>query len=50
MRQLSSECKRHLEQALDADDPKEKDFHVRQVIQAAGMGDVAEDPPNMSKH
>lgn len=42
MGQLSDESIRHLEQALETDDPREKDFHVRQVMQAEGMGDPIE--------
>ncbi|MFC3959224.1 hypothetical protein [Halovivax cerinus] len=50
MAQLSTECKRHLEDALDADDAQEKDFHIRQVIQASGMGDVADEYRRVTNH
>ncbi len=43
MGELSEDCKRHLESALDSDDPQEKDFHIRQVIQASGMDDCADE-------
>lgn len=31
---LSDECKVHLEQALQSEERSEKDFHIRQVLQA----------------
>lgn len=33
---LSTECKEHLEQALETADPSEKDFHIRHVLQLCG--------------
>ncbi|WP_174811782.1 hypothetical protein [Salinadaptatus halalkaliphilus] len=36
-RRLSDECIDHLETALQADESSEKDFHVRQVLQACGV-------------
>ena len=39
MPRLSNECKAHLETALDSTDPSEKDFHIRQVLQAGGFED-----------
>lgn len=41
---LSSACKSHLEAALENDDPSEKDFHIRQVLQACGMEDCPDEP------
>ncbi|AGB14812.1 hypothetical protein Halru_0160 [Halovivax ruber XH-70] len=43
MGELSNQCKQHLEDALANEDPREKDFHIRQVIQAAGMDDDADE-------
>lgn len=43
MTKLSDECIEHLEKALHKDDPSEKDFHVRQVLQAAGVDDLPEE-------
>ncbi|WP_165875179.1 hypothetical protein [Natrarchaeobius chitinivorans] len=40
---LSEQCKDHLEKALESDDPSEKDFHVRQVIQACGVDHLPEE-------
>ncbi|ELZ22041.1 hypothetical protein [Natrinema limicola] len=37
MRKLSDNCREHLEQALQTDDPSEKDFHIRQVMQVYGV-------------
>lgn len=36
MGNLSTECISHLEQALETDDPKEKNFHIRHVLQLCG--------------
>ncbi|MFC3958569.1 hypothetical protein [Halovivax cerinus] len=41
--QLSDECRTHLERALATDDPAEKDFHIRTVMQAGCVEDVPED-------
>ncbi|TYT61764.1 hypothetical protein [Natrialba swarupiae] len=40
MSRLSEEAKTHLEQALQADEPSEKDFHIRNVLQADFGPDV----------
>ncbi|QLG50488.1 hypothetical protein [Natrinema halophilum] len=40
---LSKGSKEHLEKALENDDPSEKDFHIRQVIQAYGVDDLPDD-------
>jgi len=37
MAKLSDQCKDHLESALEREDPSEKDFHIRQVLQAGGF-------------
>ncbi|MEY7851584.1 hypothetical protein AB7C87_20560 [Natrarchaeobius sp. A-rgal3] len=37
MTKLSDWSREHLEKALQSDDPSEKDFYVRQVIQAEGV-------------
>ncbi len=42
-RQLSPECTAHLEQALAETDPAEKDFHVRQVLQACAAGQLSDE-------
>lgn len=39
---LNDQCKHHLEQALEEEDPSEKDFHIRNVLQAY----VADETPN----
>ena len=43
MARLSEECTVHLEEALQCDDPSEKDFHIRQVLQACGVDDLPEE-------
>ncbi len=40
---LSAECRQHLEEALQNEDPSEKDFHVRQVLQAYAEDDRPND-------
>lgn len=42
--QLSDDCLSHLEEALDAEDPAEKDYHIRTVIQAYGVDEL---PPEL---
>ncbi|WP_175416953.1 hypothetical protein [Natrinema pallidum] len=37
MPKLADDCMEHLEKALQSDDPSEKNFHIRQVIQAYGV-------------
>ena len=34
---LPDSSRKHLEQALQQDDPSEKDFHIRQVMQVCGV-------------
>lgn len=41
--QLSDECRTHLELALAADDPAEKDFHIRTVMQAGCVEEVPDE-------
>ena len=41
--QLSDECRDHLEQALATDDPTEKDFHIRNVMQAGCVDEVPQE-------
>lgn len=43
MGELSAECRHHLEEALQNDDPAEKDFHIRQVLQACGVDGLPDD-------
>ena len=40
---LSEGCREHLEDALRTDDPTEKNYHIRQVLQACGVEDLPED-------
>lgn len=44
MTKLSDQCKNHLESALEMEEPSEKDFHIRQVLQAGGFEDLPEEP------
>jgi hypothetical protein len=37
---MSEQSLEHLERALQCDDPSEKDYHIRQVLQASGVGDI----------
>ena len=37
MTNLTDSSKSHLREALRNDDPSEKDFHIRQVLQADGV-------------
>ncbi len=43
MARLRNECKEHLEIALESDDSSEKDFHIRQVLQASGVDDLPQE-------
>ena len=40
MGELSDGCRNHLEEALQNTDPSEKDFHIRQVLQACAVDDL----------
>lgn len=40
---LSDRCREHLEQALAADDPSEKDYHSRNVMQAGCVDEIPEE-------
>ncbi|WP_255190921.1 hypothetical protein [Natronobeatus ordinarius] len=40
---LGEDCKEHLEKALEADDPSEKDFHIRHVLQVCGVDTRSDD-------
>ncbi|MDG5762082.1 hypothetical protein QA600_22465 [Natronococcus sp. A-GB1] len=42
MAKLSQECKEHLEAALEEESPSEKDYYIRQVLQACGVEDIPE--------
>jgi len=35
MTKLSDQCKEHLESALEMKEPSEKDYYIRQVLQAS---------------
>jgi len=37
MEKLPDDCREHLDKALETDDPSEKDFHIRQVMQVCGV-------------
>lgn len=41
---LSGQCKEHLESALEVDEASEKDYYIRQVLQAGGVEDLPEEP------
>ncbi|WP_247729263.1 hypothetical protein [Halovivax limisalsi] len=41
--QLSDECRTHLELALAAEDPQEKNYHIRTVMQAGCVDDVPDE-------
>ncbi|GAA1335066.1 hypothetical protein GCM10009647_077040 [Streptomyces sanglieri] len=43
MAKLSAQCKEHLESALETKDPAEKDYHIRQVLQACGVDEVPDE-------
>ncbi|MCU4974962.1 hypothetical protein OB955_19790 [Halobacteria archaeon AArc-m2/3/4] len=43
MAKLSEESKEHLEAALEEEHPSEKDFHIRQVLQACSIDDLLEE-------
>ncbi|WP_290816028.1 hypothetical protein [Halovivax sp.] len=40
--QLSEECRAHLEKALETDDPAEKNYHIRAVMQAGCVDEIPE--------
>ena len=44
MRKLPDSSRKHLEQALQQDDPSEKDFHIRQVMQVCGVDQLPDEP------
>ena len=44
MPKLSNQCKEHLESALETEEPAEKDFYIRQVLQAGGFEDLPDEP------
>ncbi|WP_254863572.1 hypothetical protein [Halovivax gelatinilyticus] len=41
--QLSEECRTHLERALAAEDPREKDYHIRTVMQAGCVEEIPDE-------
>ena len=41
--QLSETCRSHLEQALEAEDPQEKNYHIRTAMQAGFVEDVPDE-------
>ncbi|WP_171052374.1 hypothetical protein [Haloterrigena sp. H1] len=43
MQKLTERSQNHLEQALQTDDPSEKDFHIRQVMQMCGVDDLPDE-------
>ena len=43
MPKLSEGCREHLEQALRAEDPEEKNYHIRHVLQVCGSAEVPDD-------
>ncbi|WP_200840193.1 hypothetical protein [Halorubrum sp. JWXQ-INN 858] len=43
MAKLGQGCREHLEKALRIDDPKEKNFHIRHVLQSASVDDSPTD-------
>ncbi len=38
---ITAECRKHLELALESEDPSEKDFHIRQALQLVSEESVA---------
>jgi len=42
MQKLSEGCEHHLKKALDIDDPQEKNYHIRQVLQVSSTDDLPE--------
>lgn len=40
---LSEGCREHLEQALRAKSPEEKNYHIRHVLQVCGSAEVPDD-------
>jgi len=43
MSELCEGCKDHLEAAIEEPDPAEKNYHIRQVLQACGIEEVPND-------
>ncbi len=43
MQKLTDNCRKHLEEALQTDDPSEKNFHIRQVMQVCGVDDLPDE-------
>ncbi|ELZ08514.1 hypothetical protein C479_14283 [Halovivax asiaticus JCM 14624] len=44
--QLSESCRTHLELALATDDPAEKDYHIRSVMQAGCVEEIPDEFPS----
>jgi len=42
MQKLSEGCEQHLKRALDIDDPQEKNYYIRQVLQISSVDDPPE--------
>jgi hypothetical protein len=42
MTELCDGCRDHLEAALRTDDPSEKNYHIREVLQTCGIDDLPE--------
>jgi|AntDeeMetageno50_2_1112565.scaffolds.fasta_scaffold34971_1 hypothetical protein len=47
MTNLTDACKEHLLAALHENSTEEKDFHIRQALQACGVDDIPEDHPGL---
>jgi hypothetical protein len=43
MSELCEGCKDHLEAAIEASDPAEKNYHIRQVLQVCGTEGIPDD-------
>jgi hypothetical protein len=43
MTELNENCKEHLYEALSSEDPSDKNYHIRQVLQISGETDLPDE-------
>jgi len=48
MTELSEACKEHLFEALSSENPSDKDYHIRQVLQISGTTDLPDELETVS--
>jgi hypothetical protein len=48
MTKLDENCKEHLHEALSSEDPLDKNYHIRQVLQISGETDLPDELAKLS--